>query len=89
MPRGPYQRCSQAIFEARMKPQIQKEPLVDARFGLKLETLTETDDGVTSRLVDIETGDEHTVRSRYVIGCDGAGSRVRKTLSIDMIGGPV
>jgi len=29
------------------------------------------------------------VRSRYVIGCDGAGSRVRKLLDIEMVGPPL
>lgn len=89
MPREPYQRCSQAIFEAWLKPRIQAEPLIDSRFGLKYISLTETETGVETHLVDVQTGEEHLVRSQYVIGCDGAGSRVRKALGIDMIGGPV
>lgn len=89
MPREPYQRCSQAIFEAWLKPQIQKEPLIDSHFGFKFDSLTETDTGVESKLIDQVTGDVHIVQSQYVIGCDGAGSRVRKSIGIDMSGGPV
>ena len=89
MPLEPYQRCSQAIFEAWLKPLIQKEPLIESYFGLKLDGLDETENGVTSRLGCAISGDVHEVKSRYVIGCDGAGSRVRRCLGIDVIGGPV
>jgi FAD-dependent monooxygenase len=88
MPREPYQRCSQAIFEAWLKPYIQQIPLIDSRFGWKLESLTEHEDRVESVLTDGD-GVQHTVVSKYVIGCDGAGSRVRQSLGITLTGGPV
>lgn len=89
MPRGPYQRCSQAIFEAWLKRRIESEELVESHFGLKFEGCTETSDGVKSELVNIITGERHLVSSRYLVGCDGAGSSVRRQLDIKMIGGPV
>ncbi len=88
MPREPYQRCSQAIFEAWLKPRIQKEPLIDSHFGMKLESLTETDEGVECELTDT-AGETHKVESQYVVGCDGGGSRVRKVIGIELVGGPV
>lgn len=88
MPREPYQRCSQAILEAWLKPKIQAESLITAVFGLKFESLVETDDGVESKLVT-EDSEEHLVKSQFVIGCDGAGSRVRRGLGIQLEGGPV
>ncbi|KAM0255715.1 hypothetical protein ACHAQJ_005469 [Trichoderma viride] len=88
-PREPYQRCSQAVLEKWLKPRIQAEELIDAHFGLKFEALTETDDGVESTLTDITTGEKHIVHSKYVVACDGAGSRVRKSVGIELIGGPV
>ena len=88
MPREPYQRCSQAIFEAWLKPRIQAEPLVTSFFGMKFEALVETDDCVESQLID-SAGETHVIRSKYVIGCDGAGSRVRRTIGGNLIGGPV
>ena len=78
MPREPYQRCSQAIFEAWLKPIIDANPLIDCHFGVKFESLTEDSQGVLSQLSDTN-GQIHMVRSKYVVGCDGAGSRVRKT----------
>ncbi|RFU81492.1 fad binding domain-containing [Trichoderma arundinaceum] len=89
LPREPYQRCSQAVFESWLKPRIQAETLIDEHFGLKFESLQETDEGVESFLIDVVTGEKHTVHSKYVVGCDGAGSRVRRSVGINLIGGPV
>lgn len=88
MPREPYQRCSQAIFEAWLKPKIQAEPLIDSYFGMSFESLTEEVDGVTSILVDAASGEKHQVKSRYVLACDGAGSRVRRAIGVPLTGGP-
>ncbi|KAJ9611193.1 hypothetical protein H2200_004376 [Cladophialophora chaetospira] len=81
------QGLREAIFEAWLKPRIQEEPLIDSHFGMKLETLTETDDGVECELT--KDGKTHRVEAQYVIGCDGAGSRVRKAIGIELVGGPV
>ena len=89
MPSEPYQRCSQAIFEAWLKPRIQAEPLISSYFGMKFESLTETDDGVKSQLVNQKTGEKHIISSEYVVGTDGAGSRVRREIGGNLIGGPV
>lgn len=89
MPQEPYQRCSQAIFEAWLKLVVEAEPLIDSYFGLKFESLLESEDGVESRLTDIKSGKEHIVKSQYLIGSDGAGSRVRRSIGIELIGGPV
>ncbi|PVH68972.1 hypothetical protein DL98DRAFT_627335 [Cadophora sp. DSE1049] len=86
-PREPWQRCSQAIFEAWLKPHIQAQPLIKSFFGLKFAGLTETESEVTSELVD-KSGEKHIVTSKYVIGCDGAGSSVRKAIGKTLIGGP-
>ncbi|KAL7931347.1 hypothetical protein V8C35DRAFT_323774 [Trichoderma chlorosporum] len=89
LPREPYQRCSQAVLEAWLKPRIQAEKFIDDHFGLKFESLTETDEGAESKLVDVVTGEQHIVHSKYVVGCDGAGSRVRKSVGINLLGGQI
>lgn len=88
MPREPYQRCSEAVFEAWLKPRVEENALIESHFGWKLETLTEYDGYVESELVD-RNGIKHIVRSQYVIGCDGAGSQVRRAVGIELKGGPV
>ena len=44
------------------------------------------EEGVTSRVRDLATGEVYEIRSRYLIACDGAGSRIRKSLDIEMVG---
>jgi 2-polyprenyl-6-methoxyphenol hydroxylase-like FAD-dependent oxidoreductase len=88
MPREPYQRCSQAIFEAWLKPHIMAQPLITTQFGMKFESLVETEDNVISTFTT-QSGERHTVTSQYVLGCDGAGSKVRKSIGITLTGGPV
>ena len=88
MPREPYQRCSQAIFEAWLKKQILTEPLITTRYGHKFESHKEDNDAVEAEITDIENNHKYTVRSRFLVGCDGAGSRVRRDLGVGLVGGP-
>ena len=89
MPREPYQRCSQVIFEAWLKPICEANPLISTFFGYKFEKLSEAEDEVESTLTALETNEEIIVRSKYVIACDGAGSRVRRSTGLKITGGPV
>ena len=42
--------------------------------------------GITARLCDLDRHEEYEVRSRWLLAADGAGSRVRHALGVDMIG---
>lgn len=88
MPREPYQRCSQAIFEAWLKPKIQAEPLIDSYFGMRFEGSVEEGDGVVSTLIETSSGETRAVKTEYFIGCDGAGSRLRRAIDVSLTGGP-
>ncbi|KIW81594.1 hypothetical protein Z517_04620 [Fonsecaea pedrosoi CBS 271.37] len=88
-PREPYQRCSQAVFEKAFKPLIQEQSLVTSYFGHKFESLHEKDDYVFSRFSVLGLSEEVVVKSKYVIGCDGAGSRVRQSIGGSLVGGPI
>ena len=81
-------RGAQNLFEAYLRPQLDLNPLVDVYYGMRFESLTETDEGVESHLIE-NSNTNHIIESKYVIGCDGGGSRVRRCLGIDSIGGPV
>ncbi|KAF5541292.1 FAD binding domain-containing protein [Fusarium mexicanum] len=61
MPREPYQRCSQSIFEAWLKQHIEEEPLISVHFGLRFETFQETVGGIESIAIATEDGTEHTI----------------------------
>ncbi|PWY74255.1 monooxygenase [Aspergillus eucalypticola CBS 122712] len=89
MPRYPYQRCSQSIFEAWLKALIQEEPLIDSYFGMKLEAMIESTEKILSTVTNVVTGAKHVIESQYVVGCDGANSRVRTSTGIKLTTSPV
>jgi len=76
-------------------PQIRLEPLMKARaeelnpgkirFHHELIALEQDGDGVTARIKNHDTGEEYTVRARYVLGCDG-GRAIPKMIGIDIEG---
>lgn len=55
---------------------------------MKYLSHTENEWGVVTICVDNE-GNEHEFTSDYLIGCDGAGSRVRRNTGIKLKGGPI
>ncbi|WP_157390256.1 FAD-dependent monooxygenase [Nocardia terrae] len=85
VPGEPWQRCSQAIFEAMMMDRAHRDPLVDVRQGWRLEHCVEVGGQVVAELAD-ETGRTLTVHADYLVGCDGASSRARNQLGIGMEG---
>lgn len=71
-------------------PQSETERLLNARLSalgvtveraVELTGLSQDDDGVTATLSDAN-GRSETARARYLVGCDGARSEVRRALDI-------
>jgi 2-polyprenyl-6-methoxyphenol hydroxylase-like FAD-dependent oxidoreductase len=85
-PAEPGQRLSQINLEPVLRAHCRRHPLIDLRCGWHFESLTQDDEGVTSRLVNVLSDSQVRLRSRYVIGCDGASSRVRKSVGIGLRG---
>ena len=56
------------------------------RYGHRWDAAQQDDDGVTSRITDLESERVYEVRSRYLLAADGAGSPVRKSLGIPQLG---
>ena len=52
----------------------------------ELVGLQQDADGVTATIVHVPTGTRQEVRARYLIGCDGAHSAVRKALGLTFAG---
>ncbi|KIX97076.1 uncharacterized protein Z520_07190 [Fonsecaea multimorphosa CBS 102226] len=86
-PLEPWLRLSQIIFEAWLREINDKDPLIDLRFGWKVETTRETDEGIIATATD-KDGKTHTFKAKYGVGCDGGSSRVRRGLGIPVVGGP-
>lgn len=85
MPLEPYQLISQYTLEPLLKEICEEQPSIDVRFGHELVGLEQDPDGVTAR-IRTGAGAELTIRSRYLIGCDGGTSTVRKQLGIPLEG---
>lgn len=79
-------RISQIILEPVLRQAIDANPLVEARFGWKFETLVQDDSGVTATIINMQTGEAQDIRAEYLAGCDGGGSRVRRVLNIGLDG---
>jgi 2,4-dichlorophenol 6-monooxygenase len=82
----PLRNLAQHRFEAVLRDTLPKAGASQVRYGAQWESAVQDEEGVTSRILDLETNEVYEVRSLYVIACDGAASRVRKSLDIDMVG---
>jgi 2-polyprenyl-6-methoxyphenol hydroxylase-like FAD-dependent oxidoreductase len=76
-------------------PQYETERILEAGLcrhggsmqrGMILAGFTDAPEGVEARVTDT-TGTVHPVRCRWLVGCDGARSAVRKALGLDFSGG--
>jgi 2-polyprenyl-6-methoxyphenol hydroxylase-like FAD-dependent oxidoreductase len=77
----PYQLISQYTIEPLLRSIVEVLPNVTVRFGTELVDFAQDGSSVTSRLRTSKNTDE-TVRARYLVGCDGGSSTVRKKLGI-------
>jgi len=50
------------------------------------QSMESTANGVTSRVLDRASGEVEEIHSRFLLGCDGAGSSVRRASGIDLQG---
>lgn len=75
----------QPQLEQAMRAQQARQPSVLNLAGLELVDLQQTADYVLAELRDDEGG-SHKVRARYLVGADGAGSRVRSLIGQDFKG---
>jgi 2,4-dichlorophenol 6-monooxygenase len=71
----PMANCPQTVLEPLLLAAA-RDAGADIEFQTEFVELHQDTDGVTSVIRDRNTGDTRTVRSRYVIGADGARSRV-------------
>ncbi len=79
----PAMRVSQVVIEPALKGLL-KDRHVDVRFGWALDSFTQDDDGVDAVIRSTATGQIRRIRTQFLVGCDGAGSVVRRGLGIDL-----
>lgn len=59
---------------------------VTARYRTRCESVEQDEGGVTATVTDLETGQCSTLRSDYLVSCEGAGSSIREALGIKLEG---
>jgi 2,4-dichlorophenol 6-monooxygenase len=85
----PLRNLSQHRFEPILADELRASDGAELRYSHQWERSEDVGEAVISHVTDLDAGTTIRVRSRYVIGCDGAGSRVRKSLGIEMQGPPL
>ncbi|MEU6832143.1 FAD-dependent monooxygenase [Nocardia beijingensis] len=85
LPLEPAMRVSQVLLEPALRDLLlTRSRHASVHYGWALESFDETGDGVTAHLVCRATGARRSVRAKYLVGCDGANSRVRRQLDIGL-----
>jgi len=82
----PLRNISQHRLEPLLANIVHSSELVDLYYDVEWQSTEQKEDGVTSRVRNIKTGEEFVISSKYLLGADGAGSAVRKSTGIEMIG---
>ena len=77
---------AQPDLERELDARARAHPTVTVRRGLTAVDVEEDDDGVTLTVqrTDADSPGTTTIRARYLVGCDGANSTMRRLLGIDL-----
>lgn len=74
-------QCEQFHLARLALEALRREPNADVRFSTEITRVTQDDDGAV-----LETATGERIAARWVVGCDGARSIVRKTLDLPFEG---
>jgi 2-polyprenyl-6-methoxyphenol hydroxylase-like FAD-dependent oxidoreductase len=86
LPREPYQLISQYTLEPLLFEALRSHPSVTIAMGIELSSFDQDENGVTATTRPRDGGETSTVKALYLAACDGAGSRIRQQLGIEMEG---
>lgn len=74
----------QPDLEAVLRAGLRRFPQVDVRLGHEVLNVSQSDDGVRLDVRQLSDGSTSKVEASYLVGCDGARSRVREKAGIDV-----
>ena len=77
----PPHRANQMYVERLMFERAAARPHIRMKFGWSAKSFAQDEQGVTVTIADVQ-GREETLRTRYVVGCDGGRGMVRRALGI-------
>jgi 2-polyprenyl-6-methoxyphenol hydroxylase-like FAD-dependent oxidoreductase len=78
----PLHRANQMYVEQFLLQHVRTRPNITLRLGWRVDGLRQEDDGVSLHAERVSDGAWQTWRARYVAGCDGGQSLVRRTAGI-------
>src|SRR5262249_7279305 len=80
------QACSQMWFDPILQRFASGFSYVSLRYRTRLESFEQSDTGVSAEVVDLASGRRERIQAKYLVGCDGADSMVRRSLDIALGG---
>jgi 2-polyprenyl-6-methoxyphenol hydroxylase-like FAD-dependent oxidoreductase len=82
----PPHRCNQIYFEPLLFDRAAAMPQITILSRTRLDSFEQDETGVTAHVTDLDSGAVKTISVRYLVGCDGAQSLVRKAIGARLSG---
>jgi 2-polyprenyl-6-methoxyphenol hydroxylase-like FAD-dependent oxidoreductase len=80
-------RCTSSdLIDSMLLRHAKTYPLAQVRFNQELTDFEQDANGVTATIEDRQTGERRRIRSRFLVGADGANSFVRERAGIKSVG---
>jgi len=80
------QRAPQYELDPVLANAVKTRGLTDILYGTEFDRFEQDEDGVTVKVIDVKTQRSFTIRCKYLVACDGAGSKARQLLGISFEG---
>ena len=77
---------SQIVLERALRRCAERQGGAQIHFGWRLNSFAAHGERVLAEVEDVRSGERRQIAARYLLGIDGAGSMVRRTLNFPMIG---
>jgi 2-polyprenyl-6-methoxyphenol hydroxylase-like FAD-dependent oxidoreductase len=85
----PSHRINQLFLEPTLFAHAAAQPRIRMLNRAMFEDFSQTEQGVTAVVHDLDSGERVSVFCRYLVGCDGGRSTVRRAIGAELAGVPV
>jgi 2-polyprenyl-6-methoxyphenol hydroxylase-like FAD-dependent oxidoreductase len=82
----PPHRINQIYLEPQMWAHAESFERLTLRWNADVTSIRELPDHVEVNVADAQSGATTTLRARYVVGCDGTRSTIRRALGVSLVG---
>jgi 2-polyprenyl-6-methoxyphenol hydroxylase-like FAD-dependent oxidoreductase len=81
-------RVNQTFFDPVMLAHARAQPRIRILNRTEVEASAQCEQGVSASARDLDSGQRISIESKYLVGCDGASSGVRKAIGAEFVGNP-